>query len=121
MTEARALAVLDAGIDRVNISIYSSTPEEHRAYTKTDFFEQAAERVKFFIRTARARKAKTLINVFFLPLEGINSYERYQEYWAPVPAADSGQPDPAPVRGVVAALDAGDAPDRPDRTDQVGS
>lgn len=83
MTKARALAVLDAGIDRMNISIYSSTPEEHRAYTKTELFEQAADNVKFFIRAARERHARTLIRVYFLPLAGINSYARYQEYWGP--------------------------------------
>lgn len=83
MTRERALAILDAGIDRVNISIYSSTPEEHRLYTKTDFFEQAAENVKFFIKTAQQARKHTQINVFFLPLEGINNYERYQAYWGP--------------------------------------
>ena len=83
MTKERSLAILDAGIDRMNISIYSSTPEEHREYTKTDLFEQSAEHVKFFIRAARERGAKTLINVYFLPLKGINSYDRYQEYWGP--------------------------------------
>jgi radical SAM protein with 4Fe4S-binding SPASM domain len=81
MTKERAVAILDAGMDRMNISIYSSTPEEHKAYTKTDLFEQAAENVKFFIRTAHERKAKTLIRVYFLPLEGINSFDRYEEYW----------------------------------------
>lgn len=83
MTKERALKILDAGIDRMNISIYSSTPEEHREYTKTELFEQSAENVKFFIRTARERGARTLINVYFLPLHGINSYDRYQEYWGP--------------------------------------
>src|SRR6476660_3743387 len=66
LNRERALAILDAGIDRMNISIYSSTPEEHRQYTKTELFEQSAENVKFFIRTAKSRSAKTLINVFFL-------------------------------------------------------
>ena len=83
LTEERTRTLLDAGIDRFNISIYSSTPDEHREYTKTDLFETAAERVKYFIRTARERGAKTQINVFFLPLKGINSYERYREYWGP--------------------------------------
>jgi Fe-coproporphyrin III synthase len=84
LTKERALALLDAGIDRFNISIYSSTAEEHKAYTKTELFEQAAEHVKFFIRTARDRRARTKINVYFLPLKGINSFARYQEYWGPV-------------------------------------
>src|SRR5262249_6062531 len=83
LTRERALALLDAGMDRFNISIYSSTPEEHREYTKTELFEQAAENVKFFIRAARERRARTLINVYFLPLKGITSFERYQEYWGP--------------------------------------
>src|SRR5437870_7571461 len=54
LTRERALAMLDAGIDRMNISIYSSTPEEHKQYTKTDLFEQAADNVKFFIKNAQA-------------------------------------------------------------------
>ncbi len=83
LTKERSLRLLDAGIDRFNISIYSSTPDEHREYTKTEFFEQAAENVKFFIRTARDRGAKTKINVFFLPLKGINSFANYEEYWGP--------------------------------------
>ena len=83
MTREKAARVLEAGIDRVNISIYSSTPEEHKQYTKTDLFEQSAANVKSFIRLARERNAKTLINVYFLPLQGINSYDRYEEYWGP--------------------------------------
>src|SRR6266566_3994349 len=40
---------------------------------------------------------------------------------APVSAADAGQPHPAPVRRIAAAMDSGDAPDRADSADTDGS
>lgn len=81
LTEETTDQMLELGLDRLNISLYSSDPVEHRKYTGTDTYEEVEKNVRYFIRRWRACGKPVHVNMWFLQLPGINSYERYLKRW----------------------------------------
>ncbi|MCK9602752.1 MAG: radical SAM protein [Candidatus Omnitrophica bacterium] len=79
-----AEAIIREKLDRINLSIYSSDPLEHRAYTGTDTFGQVVENVKYLIKLWQSSNRDTLIKFKFLKIPGINDYEKFKEFWQPL-------------------------------------
>lgn len=76
--------ILGLGINRVNLSIYSTTDEEHRNYTGTGLFDQVEANIRAFLGLWKQRGRPCLVNMWFLPIPGVNSLEKHLAYWKPL-------------------------------------
>ena len=84
LTKELSQVILDEGLDRFNISIYSTNPEEHKAYAEASNFEQVTENIRYFLELWKKSGSDTEVNMWFLPIPGVNTYEKYLEYWKPI-------------------------------------
>jgi MoaA/NifB/PqqE/SkfB family radical SAM enzyme len=76
--------ILGLGIDRVNLSIYSTTDVEHRNYTGTNTFDQVVVNIRSFLAQWKERGRPCLINMWFLPIPGVNDLEKHLAFWKPL-------------------------------------
>jgi radical SAM protein with 4Fe4S-binding SPASM domain len=79
-----AESMIALGLDRLNISIYSTNPEQHQRYTGTDTFARVVENIRGFLRLWSESDRAMKVNMWFLPLSGINSYEKHLSFWKPL-------------------------------------
>lgn len=84
LTPALAAGIFERGIDRINISIYSTTAEEHRNYTGTGMFEEVVANIRACLRLWQELGKPCLINMWFLPIPGVNSLEKHLAFWKPL-------------------------------------
>lgn len=80
----RSEAILRAGIDRIHISLYSASPDEHLAYTKTKTFETVESNLRAFLDLWAAYGKTCDVGFSFLDIQGINQKERFMSYWRPL-------------------------------------
>jgi len=79
-----AESMIMLGLNRLNLSIYSTNPQEHKRYTGTDTFTQVFENIREFLRLWSESDRAMQVNMWFLPLPGINSYEKHLSFWKPL-------------------------------------
>ena len=79
---AKSMIIL--GLNRLNLSIYSTNPQEHKRYTGTDTFALVVENIRGFLRLWSESDRAMQVNMWFLPLPGINSYENHLSFWKPL-------------------------------------
>jgi radical SAM protein with 4Fe4S-binding SPASM domain len=79
-----AESMIALGLNRLNLSIYSTNPQEHMLYTRTDNFAQVVENIRGFLRLWSESDRSMHVNMWFLPLPGINSYENHLSFWKPL-------------------------------------
>ena len=84
LTEEAADAILTLGLDRLNISLYSSTQEEHQQYTGADNFDKVVDNIRYFLNAWHEQKSRMEINMWFLQSPGVNNYENYLNLWKPL-------------------------------------
>jgi MoaA/NifB/PqqE/SkfB family radical SAM enzyme len=84
LTRDKADALLEAGLDRLGLSIYSSNPQEHSQYTGTDTFDKVAENIKYFLERWAQTGRRTEVLLRFLTIPGVNEYQAYLRYWKPI-------------------------------------
>lgn len=77
-------AIIELDLSRLNISIYSATPKQHKDYTGLDNFYEVVENITYFLETWFAKKSSMKVNMWFLQLPGINDYEDYVKFWKPL-------------------------------------
>ena len=77
-------SIIRSKIDRFNISIYSSSPSEHKKYTGSKAFGRVVENVTYFLEQWAISGKKIEINLWFLPLPGVNSLRSYLDFWGPL-------------------------------------
>lgn len=77
-------AIIELGLSRLNISIYSATPEQHKDYTGLDNFYEVVENIKYLLETWFFKKSSMKINMWFLQIPGINDYTDYVKFWKPL-------------------------------------
>jgi len=98
LTHELASELIEAGLDRFNISIYSSCREEHLKYTGNDCFDQVLENVTGFLRLWHRSDRRMHVNMWFLKIPQINDYDKYLEVWKPL-ADEVGLPLPLKEKG----------------------
>lgn len=76
--------LLTIGIDRINLSVYSSTPEEHRNYCKNNNFEKVVKNITYFLERWNATGKKTDVKMGFLSLPGVNDEAAFMALWEPI-------------------------------------
>jgi len=76
--------ILSLGIDRINLSVYSTNAEEHKKYCNKDDFEAVVENVTYFLDRWYASKQKVDVKMGFLRLEGINDENTFMHFWEPI-------------------------------------
>lgn len=76
--------LLGLGIDRVNLSVYSTSDQEHRNYTGTALFPQVLDNIRAFLRLWKERGRPCVVNMWFLPIPGVNSLETHLAFWKPL-------------------------------------
>lgn len=76
--------LLGLGIDRINLSIYSTTDREHRDYTGTGLFDEVAANIRGFLRLWKQRGRPCTVNMWFLPIAGVNTLEKHLAFWGPL-------------------------------------
>ena len=84
LTPEMAAMLFEQGINRVNLSIYSASPDEHRRYTGTDTFDLVVENIRGFLRHWKERGRKIEVNMWFLPISGVNTLESHLAFWKPL-------------------------------------
>jgi len=84
LTRDKADALLEAGLDRLGLSIYSSNPREHNQYTGTETFNQVSENIKYFLERWAQTGRRTKVLLRFLAIPGVNDYQAYLRYWKPI-------------------------------------
>ncbi len=84
LTPEKTDDILKIGMDRFNISIYSATEAEHRNYTGTDTFDQTVENIRYLLIKWHETKSSMELNMWFLPISEVNSYEKYKQFWEPL-------------------------------------
>jgi len=84
LTKELAQSLIGGKLDRFNISIYSSSPEEHKKYTGTDEFYKVCENVRYFLNLWHESKREMEVNMWFLQLPHINNYNAYLKLWGPL-------------------------------------
>ena len=84
LTKELAQSLIEEKLDRFNMSIYSSSPEEHKKYTGTDVFYKVCENARYFLNLWHESKSKMEVNMWFLQLPHINNYDAYLELWGPL-------------------------------------
>lgn len=76
--------VLSIGIDRINLSVYSSNKEEHIKYCKKNDFEAVVNNVIYFLDRWHASDHKVDVKMGFLKLDGINDESAFIKFWEPI-------------------------------------
>lgn len=84
LTPEIAAMLFEYGINRINLSIYSTNPDEHRRYTGTDTFDQVVENIHSFLKQWKERGRPIKVNMWFLPLPGINTLDGHLAFWKPL-------------------------------------
>ena len=79
-----AESMISLGLNRLNLSIYSTNPQEHKLYTGTEVFSQILENIRNFILLWSQSDRSMQVNMWFLSLPGINSYEKHLSFWKPL-------------------------------------
>lgn len=79
-----AESMIILGLNRLNLSIYSTNPQEHKRYTGTETFSQVLENIGRFLRLWSESDRTMQVNMWFLPLPGINSYKNHLSFWKPL-------------------------------------
>lgn len=76
--------ILSLGIDRINLSVYSTNSEEHKKYCNKEDFEDVVRNVKYFLDRWYTVKHKVDVKMGFLKLEGINDEIAFRKFWEPI-------------------------------------
>jgi len=84
LTKEVADAILTLGLDRFNISLYSSTPAEHRQHTGADNCDRVVDNIRYFLNKWHEQKSRMEINMWFLQIPEVNNYENYLKLWRPL-------------------------------------
>jgi radical SAM protein with 4Fe4S-binding SPASM domain len=84
LTPELSAEILGLGINRVNLSIYSTTDREHRDYTGTGLFDQVVANIRAFLQLWKKQGRPCTLNMWFLPIPGVNSLETHLAYWKPL-------------------------------------
>lgn len=84
LTPELAARIIGQGINRVNLSIYSTTDEEHRKYTGTGLFGQVVNNIRSFLEIWKRHGRPCHVNMWFLPIPGVNSHEKHLAFWKPL-------------------------------------
>lgn len=84
LTPDLSAALLDAGLDRIHLSLYSSSAQEHREYTGTKTFDLIETNLKCFLQAWSQGGRKTEIGFSFLDLPGVNDRTAFFAQWEPL-------------------------------------
>ena len=84
LTENIAEALIQEKIDRINLSIYSSDPQEHRAYTDTDTFERVVTNIHYFLDLWHKTGGKIEVRLRYLQVPNVNDYDKFMKFWKPL-------------------------------------
>lgn len=84
LSPEKAAAILAAGIDRIHVSLYSSSSEEHLAYTKTKTFESTSNNIRRFLQLWASLGKPCELGFSFLDINGVNQKDRFLAYWQPI-------------------------------------
>lgn len=76
--------ILSLGIDRINLSVYSTNAEEHKKYCKKDDFEKVVKNVMYFLDRWYTVKQRVDVKIGFLKLEGVNDENAFMHFWEPI-------------------------------------
>ena len=76
--------ILELGLSKLNISIYSATPEQHRRYTGLNNFHEVVANIRYFLESWHKKQSSIKINMWFLQIPDINEYEDYINFWGPL-------------------------------------
>ena len=76
--------MIEHKIDRFNVSIYSSTVAEHEEYTGSKCFDEVVSNITYFLEQWEKSGKQIELNLWFLPLPGINNYEDFIQFWGPL-------------------------------------
>lgn len=76
--------LIEAKLDRIRLSIYSSSPDEHKRYCGNDHFDQVVNNIKYFLKLWYQRQSKMEVNLSFLNLPSINDYSSFEKIWKPI-------------------------------------
>lgn len=76
--------IMSVGIDRVNLSVYSATPEEHKRYCGNNKFDDVVRNVTYFLEHWAAGGRVAEVNMGFLSIPGVNDEAAFMRFWGPI-------------------------------------
>lgn len=84
LTKELADQLISAKLDRLRMSIYSASKDEHVKYCGNNCFDQVVENVRCFLKLWHQRQSPMEVNLGFLNLPGINDYAMFERFWKPI-------------------------------------
>jgi len=75
--------LFEHGINRVNLSIYSASPDEHAA-TPVRYIRSCGGEHPRFLAALEGACRKVEVNMWFLPISGVNTLESHLAFWKPL-------------------------------------